>query len=98
MVSHRHRGVRHKTRAKYKKSKREKGKPTVTKMLQKFKLGDRVHINVDPSLHQGMPFRRFIGKTGLIVGKQGVCYFVKISDMHSEKTIIVHPVHLKLQK
>jgi large subunit ribosomal protein L21e len=98
MVHYKHRGVRSKTRSKYKKTKREKGRPTVNRMLQTFHIGDIVHVNVDPSLHRGMPFRRFVGKTGRIIGKQGSCYLVRIYDMHAEKNIVVHPVHLKLQK
>jgi large subunit ribosomal protein L21e len=98
MVHHKHRGKRCGTRAKFRKRKREKGRPTVNKMLQEFHLGDSVHVDVDSSIHQGMPFRRFIGRTGVVAGKQGCCYFVKIHDMRADKTIIVHPVHLKLQK
>ncbi len=98
MVHHKHRGVRCKTRSKYKKHKRAKGKPTVNKMLHKFHIGNRVHVSVDSSVHTGMPFRRFNGKTGIITGKQGTCYFVKIQDMHADKNIIVHPAHLRLQK
>lgn len=98
MVKFKHRGKRSKTRSKYRKHKREKGRPTVNKMLQTFHIGDRVHVLVDPSLHKGMPFRRFIGKTGTVIGRQGACYFVKIPDMHSEKVILVHPAHLKVQK
>ncbi len=98
MVHHKHRGVRCGTRAKYKKTKREKGRPTVNKMLHSFHVGDRVHVAVDSSVHTGMPFRRFSGKTGIITGKQGTCYFVRIQDMHADKNIIVHPAHLRLQK
>jgi len=98
MVHHKHRGVRCGTRARYKKTKREKGRPTVNKMLQVFHIGDIVHINVDPSLHRGMPFRRFIGQTGVVTGKQGSCYLIKIYDLNAEKNIVVHPAHLKLQK
>ena len=97
MVHHKHRGKMCGTRQKFRKNKREKGKPTVNKMLQQFHLGDRVHVCVDSSVHHGMPFRRFIGKTGMVSGKQGVCYLVRIHDMRAEKNILVHPVHLKLQ-
>jgi len=98
MVHYKHKGPRSKTRAKYRKNKRDKGKPNVNKMLQVFHIGNIVHVNVDPSLHQGMPFRRFVGKTGIVTGKQGCCYFVKIHDMRAEKTILVHPAHLMPQK
>jgi large subunit ribosomal protein L21e len=98
MVHHKHRGKLCGTRQKFKKNKRAKGKPPVNRMLQEFHIGDRVHVHVDSSVHTGMPFRRFIGKTGTIFGKQGTCYFVKIHDARAEKNILVHPIHLKLQK
>jgi large subunit ribosomal protein L21e len=42
-----------------------------------------------------MPFRRFHGRTGRIVGKQGECYYVEIRDGNSMKKVLAHPVHLK---
>lgn len=94
MVKHKHKGKRSKTRSKFRKSVRQHGAPSVNVMLRKFSIGDRVHISVNPSVHIGMPYRRFIGKTGVIAKKQGDCYLVKIHDMRKEKGALVHPAHL----
>ena len=94
MVKSKHKGPRAKSRHLSKKSKREKGMPSVNKMLQKFNEGDLVHVQLNSSVHSGMPHRRFVGKTGVVKGKKGVCYIVDVKDMNAVKEIIVHPAHL----
>ncbi len=98
MVHQKHKGLRHKTRYRYKKSVREKGMPTVNTMLREYKPGDKVHIEINSAVHSGMPYRRFIGKVGTIVGKRGNCYVVEVMNINALRTIIVHPAHIKLQK
>jgi len=94
MVKAKHKGPRAKSRYITKKGKREKGMPTVNKMLQVFEVGEKVHININPSIHSAMPHRKFIGKTGEVKGKQGNCYIIKVKDMNAVKDIILHPAHL----
>ena len=67
MVKYTHKGKRSKTRKKYRKSVREHGAPNVNVMLREFKPGQRVHISVNPSVHEGLPCRRFNGLSGLVV-------------------------------
>lgn len=98
MVKYKHRGKRSKSRKVLSKRVRAKGMPAPAVMLQKFKTGERVHIIIDPSVHYGMPFRRFNGKTGVVEGQQGGCYLVKIKDMRADKLVLTHPAHLRLQK
>lgn len=98
MVRHKKKAPRSKTRHKFRKKPRQRGMPNVNLMLQNFDEGDVVHVNINPSVHRAMPFRRFIGKTGTVVGSRGECYFVVIKDGRAKKKILVHPVHLKLQK
>lgn len=63
--------------------------------FQQFSAGDRVYLHVSPSVHGGMYFPKFLGRAGIIKGKKGRCYEVSINDMGKEKTLVVHPVHLK---
>jgi len=86
---------RRKTRHKLKKSVKEKGKISILNYLQEFKPGDRVILKAEPAVQQGMYFPRFHGRAGIIKEKQGSCYKVLIKDINKEKTVIVHPVHLK---
>lgn len=95
MVHAKHRGKQSKTRYKRTKTARQKGMTPITLHMQEFAPGQTVHINVDPSVHSAVPCRRFYGKTGVIVGKQGGCYIVTITDMDAHKDIIVHPAHLR---
>jgi len=86
---------RRKTRAKLTKEIREKGKISVQQYFQQFKLQDKVLLKANPSRQHGMYFPRFHGKVGIISGKQGACYKVKIKDYTKEKILIVHPIHLR---
>ena len=88
-------GNRRKTRHKLAKNIRDKGKISLAKYFQEFKLGDKVCLLAEPSIHGGMYYPRFHGKVGTIMGRQGKCYQVKIKDVEMPKTLIVHPVHLK---
>ena len=88
-------GFRRKTRYKFKKKARNKGKISLTRYFQELKKGDKVNLIVEPSIHKGMYHPRFVGKSGTVVNKRGRCYEILIKDMNKEKNLIVHPIHLK---
>ncbi len=86
---------RRKTRTKMKKPLRKRGKISISRYFQKFNEGDRVTLMIDPSVHSAMPYKRFLGKAGKIIGKRGACYIVEIKDFNAKKKAIIHPVHLQ---
>jgi len=88
-------GFRRKTRAKLKKNVRDRGKISIRRYSQIFNSGDRVILYAEPAVQKGMYFPRFYGRCGTVTGKRGKCYEVSIKDGGKEKTLIVHPVHLK---
>ncbi len=88
-------GFRRKTKHKMSKNYRDKGKISLANYLQEFNAGDRVCLVADPSVHAGMYHPRFYGKSGTIVAKRGGCYEVQIKDVRMNKTLLVHPVHMK---
>jgi len=88
-------GARRKTRHKFSKSIRKKGKVSIREYLQNFKPGDKVSLSVEPSVHKGMYYRRFLSKIATVKSKKGRCYEVLIKDGKKTKTLIVHPVHVK---
>ena len=88
-------GFRRKTRYKFRKEKRSRGKISLTKYFQSFDIGDRVYLHLEPAVQKGMYYPRFMGKSGIVKGKRGKCYEVAINDIGKEKMLIVHPVHLK---
>jgi len=91
-------GSRRKTRDILKKHYKQKGKMSLTDYFQNFKEGDTVVLKAEPSFQRGMYFKRYHGKKGLVMGKQGNCYKVLIKDFKMDKMIIIHPIHLKLLK
>ena len=97
-MTRRIRGFRRKTRYKFKKSMREKGKLSITRYLQTLKPGEKVSLSLESSVQRGMYFPRFMGKTGIVKGKKGRCYEVLIKDGNKEKLLIIHPIHLKRVK
>jgi large subunit ribosomal protein L21e len=91
-------GFRRKTRHKLRKPVRQRGKIPITKMIQQFDLGARVHIVIEPSVHKGQPHPRFQGKTGVVIEKRGRSYLIEVSDNKSKKRVLSAPVHLRLQE
>jgi|TARA_Y100000031_G_C8214025_1_gene382411 ribosomal protein L21E len=91
-------GSRRKARHKYTKERRAKGKISVTNFMQSFDPGAKVHLSIEPAYHKGMYHSRFLGKSGTVKAARGKCYEVVINDKGKEKILLVHPVHLKLNK
>ncbi|MBU2638101.1 MAG: 50S ribosomal protein L21e [Nanoarchaeota archaeon] len=87
-------GFRRKTRSKLRKNESQKGKISISRYFQSFKEGDAVILKPEPAVQNGMPFPRFHGKSGIIIGKQGNCYKVSIKDGNMKKMLLVHPIHL----
>ncbi len=76
--------------------KQEKSKTIgkVSKIFQELKKGDNVAVAVEPSEAFYSP-KRMLGRTGVIEGKRGKAYIVKIRDFNKEKRFIIRPVHLR---
>lgn len=91
-------GPRRKTRYKLKKDVREKGMSPITRAIQEFEIGQRVHITIDPSVHKGTPHPSFHGKTAKVTGRRGRAYILEVKDGDMFKELIVCPHHLKPQK
>lgn len=88
-------GYRRKTRALLRKSPRDRGKSSLSRILYEYRPGDRVIIDIDPSVHKGMPHRRYHGKVGVIIAKRGRAYEVSVTQGDATKEIIVRPEHMK---
>jgi len=94
MVKH-SKGYRSRTRKLLTKKVRERGSvPRLSQLMAEYKEGDYVVIKINPSVHKGMPHRIYHGKVGIIEGKRGKAYLVKVSLGDKEKEIIVRPEHL----
>ncbi len=91
ILMRRSKGLRRGTRKSLQSYKRLK----ITDIIREFNIGDKVAMVINPSYHKGMPFRRFHGKVGEVIGKRGNAYIVKFKDGNKEKIQIVMPAHLK---
>ncbi len=88
-------GGRRRTRYVMQKRARERGLSPLTRMFQKFEVGDKASVSLDPSIHKGQPHVRFHGKTGTVTGQRGDAYLMDIRDGDKMKKIIVRPEHLR---
>ncbi len=77
-----------------KKNTRTRGKLQLSRFFQKFRQGDSVAVVREKSLNFNFP-ERLQGRTGIIEGKLGRAYSVKIRDQKKEKTFLIEPIHLK---
>jgi len=91
-------GYRARTRRLLKKRPRERGKIRLSKLLYQYELGNRVVIKIDPSVHKGMPHKRYHGKVGTVIEKRGRSYIVSVTQGKAVKEIIVKPEHLEPHK
>jgi large subunit ribosomal protein L21e len=82
------------TRALLRRNPRERGKTTLSKILQSYNEGDKVLVKIDSSMHKGMPHRRFHGRIGVISAKRGRSYVIHVTQGDATKEIIVRPEHL----
>ena len=94
-MAKRSKGFRSKSRYKMLKEHREKGMPPVTHTLREYAEGTPVAVVINPSVHKGMPHPRFQGLTGLVAGKQGVAFVVKVRVGGMTKTLVARPEHLR---
>jgi len=89
------RGYNNRTRRLFRKHPRKRGLRSLRYLLTDYEIGEKVSIIIDPSIHKGRPHRRFHGKTGTVIKKQGDAYIVQVRDGNSLKQIIALPQHLR---
>jgi large subunit ribosomal protein L21e len=88
-------GTRTKTRKLLRKKPRDRGLSPITMGLQTFEAGEKVNIIIDPSVHNGMPFSRFHGLTGVVVGQRGDAFEVSVKSGNKTKMVVARPEHLR---
>ena len=91
-------GPLHGTRNKLKNKPRERGTSPPQRSVEEYEAGEKVHLKIDTSVHNGRFHPRFDGQTGEIEGSQGRAYKVLITDGGKEKTLISNPAHLRRQE
>ena len=79
------------------KTVKEKGKLSLSKYFQEFKVGDKVAIIRDQALNPGFP-ERIQGRTGTVIGTRGKAHLIKLNEGNAVKVHIIRPLHLKKLK
>ncbi|MFW9985846.1 MAG: 50S ribosomal protein L21e [Candidatus Odinarchaeota archaeon] len=74
---------------------RQRGMPSLGKLLQTHEEGDKVDILIDPAIHGGQPHRRYHGRVGIIRGRRGRAYEVETTLGKKTKLLIIRPEHLR---
>ena len=93
MASKKARGIMAKTRS---LRRRSGSKVSVNKLLQEIPVGEYVQVNIDSSIHSGTPHRRFQGKTGVVTGRRGRAYLVKVKQLNQWCEITITAAHLRV--
>jgi large subunit ribosomal protein L21e len=88
-------GLRSASRRVLTKEPRERGKLSLSKLLYEYQPGSQVVVKIEPSVHKGMPHRRYHGRVGTIMNKRGRSYVVSVSQGDAVRVIIVRPGHLE---
>ncbi|PIN90293.1 50S ribosomal protein L21e [Candidatus Pacearchaeota archaeon CG10_big_fil_rev_8_21_14_0_10_35_13] len=73
---------------------REKGKIRLSEYFKVLKEGETVAIVRELAERSNVP-KRMQGRTGIVKGRRGNAYIVKINDINQEKEYVVKAVHLK---
>ena len=77
-----------------KKQVRMKGKIPLSRQFQDLKGGDSVAVIKELSVPSNFP-ERLQGRTGVVLGRRGKEYLVKVKDNNKEKRFIIGSIHLK---
>lgn len=92
-------GLRSRTRHKFKKPFRRNGAIRMKNYLQKHRIGDYVDIIVDGAIHSGMPYQFYHGRTGRIfnINKRsvGVAVHKQVKQRKIEKRFHVRIEHVR---
>ncbi len=88
-------GLRARTRKILRKHPRRRGLPPLSRIMYEYQVGEKALILLEPSVHKGMPHRRFHGKIGVIIEKRGRAYVLEVRDGNKIKKVIARPEHLR---
>lgn len=95
-------GFRRGTRQLLRKDFGKHGMPGVSKILQKFNVGDFVDCKIDSSVLKGMPHKYFHGKTGIVYNvnprSYGVIFYRRVGGKFIERAVHIRPEHLSLSR
>lgn len=94
--------MRSRTRYAFSRDFRKHGAPAMSTYLKSYKVGDIVDIKVNGAIHDGMPFKFYHGKTGVVynVTKSAVGIIVNkvVGHRYLEKRLNIKIEHVRHSK
>ena len=88
-------GTRQGTRNILARSKTQRGRLNIARVMHQYEIGDRVAVVLDGAQQKGMPHRRFQGATGIIQAQQGRAWVIDLHDKNMAKTVVARAEHLR---
>ncbi len=73
---------------------RTRGKLQLSRYFQELVKGDFVSVSKEQSVSSSFP-KRIQGRTGIVEGRKGKAYIVKITEGSKDKRFLIEPIHLK---
>ena len=88
-------GTRQGTRNILARSKTQRGRLNIARVMHQYEIGDRVAVVLDGAQQKGMPHRRFQGATGIIQAQQVRAWVIDLHDKNMAKTVVARAEHLR---
>jgi len=88
-------GYRNRTRKLLHKHPRERGRGGIGRLLYRYEIGDKVHIDISTENIETAPHRRYQGRVGTIIEKRGRAYVIEVPLGGKVKKVITTAHHIK---
>lgn len=89
-------GQRRRTRHKFRKGFKQAGSIHISRTLTTYKVGDYVDVVVDGSIHKGMPYKYYHGRTGRVFNVNPRAIGVIVNKQVRQR-IIPKRIHVRIE-
>ncbi|CAB9529077.1 60S ribosomal protein L21 [Seminavis robusta] len=89
-------GTRARTRHMFAKKFRQQGPIHLSQYLMNVKVGDYVDIFANPSIHKGMPYKGYHGRTGIVFNVTKSAVGVRVNKLVNGR-IIEKRIHVRIE-
>eukprot|EP00520_Triparma_pacifica_P016595 CAMPEP_0118644472 /NCGR_PEP_ID=MMETSP0785-20121206/6965_1 /TAXON_ID=91992 /ORGANISM="Bolidomonas pacifica, Strain CCMP 1866" /LENGTH=161 /DNA_ID=CAMNT_0006536249 /DNA_START=8 /DNA_END=493 /DNA_ORIENTATION=+ len=89
-------GTRARTRDMFSKKFKQHGLPHLSQYLMNVKVGDYVDIFANPSIHKGMPYKHYHGRTGIVFNLTKTSVGIRVNKPVNGR-IIEKRIHVRIE-
>ena len=89
-------GKRARTRQMFAKKFRQHGNPNLSQYLMAVKVGDYVDIFANPTIHRGMPYKHYHGRTGIVFNVTKAAVGVRVNKEVNGR-ILEKRIHVRIE-